>query len=106
MPEGAGVGPAPVRWWHLGTWGRFKAEFADFSQFVRHPRLSPRLPRAPGPAWQGEWLGGLRLGHLFCWVLLLWAINLMVLGPVAATAASFAGAERTVRHPARYRMAA
>lgn len=96
MPDGTDVGHVPVPWRHLGTWGRFKAEFADFKQFVRHPRLSPRLPRAPGPAWRGEWLGGLRVGRLFCWVLLLWAINLAVLGPVAATAASFAGAERRV----------
>lgn len=87
---------AAAVWGDLGARGRFKAEFADFLLFVRHPRLSPRLPRAPGPAWRGEWLGGLRVGRLFCWVLLLWAINLTVLGPVAATAASVAGAERRI----------
>ena len=79
---------APVR-------GRpaFRAEFADFLAFVRRPRLGPRLPRTTGQGSQ-EWLGGLGGPHLLRWVLVLWGVNLLVLGPLAASVATASGAER------------
>lgn len=79
----------------------FRQEFADFLAFVRRPRLGPRMPRG----WHGgqagaprhgsqEWLGGLGGPHLLSWVLVLWGINLLVLGPLAASVATASGAER------------
>ncbi|VCU68836.1 CAAX amino terminal protease self- immunity [Pigmentiphaga humi] len=81
----------------------FFREFTDFLAFVRRPRLGPRLPRAPasvrGPGgWRflgtQEWLGGLKGPHFFQWLLVLWGINLLVLGPLAASVAFASGAER------------
>jgi len=83
---------------------RFREEFADFLAFVRRPRLAPRMPRGaygyrslhegrPRYASQ-EWLGGAAGPHLFNWLLVLWGINLLVLGPLAASVATASGAER------------
>lgn len=84
---GAGDGPG------------FREEFADFLAFVRRPRLGPRLPRGgrgAGAARYGsqEWLGGISGSRLASWVLVLWGINLLVLGPLAASVATASGAER------------
>lgn len=83
-----------------GNWAQFRIEFDDFLAFVRRPALGPRLPRSsagslgPRPAYLSqEWMGGLSASRLMCWVLLLWAINLTVLGPLAATVAGASGAE-------------
>lgn len=70
----------------------FRGEFSDFLRFVRRPRLAPRLPRLAMPALAADWVGSLNLPRILRWVALLWAINLLVLGPLAAGAAFFSGA--------------
>lgn len=73
---------------------RFRDELRDFARFVVRPRLAPRLPgRHAGGQVAADWLSGLRLGRLLKWALLLWAINLLFLGPIAVSAAMAAGAE-------------
>ncbi|MDX3905909.1 MAG: CPBP family glutamic-type intramembrane protease [Pigmentiphaga sp.] len=103
MPDtdwpGASAARAPGR----GRPG-FREEFADFLAFVRRPALGPRLPRAPygyrrldgsRPRYASqEWLGGIAGPHLAAWLAVLWGINLLVLGPVAASVATASGAER------------
>jgi hypothetical protein len=73
---------------------RFSEEFLDLLRFVRRPRLTPHRPRAAQPAWRAEWLGGLSLSRLAFWLLLLWTINLLVLGPLAVSVATLSGTER------------
>jgi len=70
----------------------FREEFADFLAFVRRPRLGPRMPG--GRPGSREWLGGVGGPHLLHWLLVLWGINLLVLGPLAASVATASGAER------------
>lgn len=73
--------------------GGWRAELCDFARFVWRPRLSPRWPRRPMPPLAADWLGGLQWRRALRWVLLLWLCNFLVLGPLAAGAASQAGAE-------------
>src|SRR5690606_10722105 len=73
---------------------RFRDEFGDFLRFVRRPRVSPRLPGRPaGNGWWLDWFPPIRLGRLVHWALLLWAINLLFLGPIAVAAAGAGGAQ-------------
>ena len=71
----------------------WRSEIADFLRFIRRPSLAPRLPRRPLPALATDWFGGLGLARVLRWVLLLWAVNFLVLGPLAAGAAYQGGAE-------------
>jgi len=76
----------------------FTYELRDFLRFLIRPRLSPRLPK-PTPAHPTTI--NLSLGfppdfplvRLFQWALALWAVNLLVMGPIALSAAKLAGVE-------------
>lgn len=71
----------------------FRAELRDFLGFIVHPRFGPRLPgRSAGNGWWEDWFPSLSLGRLLKWACLLWAINLVFLGPIAVTAAGAGGA--------------
>jgi hypothetical protein len=73
---------------------RFRDEVRDFFRFVRHPRLAPRMPGRPtvngGPA---DWFPSVSVGRLLKWACLLWAVNLVFLGPIAVSAAGAGGAQ-------------
>lgn len=69
-----------------------RGEFRDFLGFVRRPRPGPRLPRVAMPAPAADWIGSLNLPRILRWVTLLWVVNLLVLGPLAAGVAFFSGA--------------
>ena len=75
----------------------FGAELRDFWRFLLAPRVGPRLPGRSGePAWIADWrLNGSWL-RLFAWVACLWAVNLLVLGPMALGAASAGGATHRI----------
>lgn len=75
------------------TKGGFKTELRDFVRFVKHPTPGPRLPRAAMPALAADWVGGIDLRRIVRWVLFLWGLNLLVLGPLAAGAAWLLGAD-------------
>ena len=67
----------------------------DFLAFVARPTLRRghgRRGHAGGVA--ADWLSGLRPGRLLMWWLILWTINLTVLGPLAVDVANDAGVER------------
>lgn len=70
----------------------FRQELADFCKFVRHPSFGPRLPRSAMPSLAADWVGGLDFTRVMRWVLFLWTVNLLVLGPLAAGAAWLSGA--------------
>jgi len=72
---------------------RFGVELKDFLRFVRAPGLNPRLPgREAANGWWQDWFPTLSLGRLLQWAFLLWAINLVFLGPIAVAAAGAGGA--------------
>lgn len=71
----------------------FRAELRDFLSFVRRPRLGPRLQgRAAGDGFWRDWFPAVRPTRLLQWALLMWAINLLFLGPIAVAAAGMGGA--------------
>jgi len=66
---------------HAPSSPAFHHELRDFLRFLVRAKLSPRLPFK------------LSFKRLFQWVLALWAINLLVMGPIALLAAESAGAQ-------------
>lgn len=71
----------------------FWAEACDLLAFIRHPRVSPRLPgRKAGDGFWRDWFPSVRIGRLLQWALLMWAVNLLFLGPLAVMAAGLGGA--------------
>lgn len=74
----------------------FRAQLRDFIQFVRRPAPNPRLPgrlTAPGSGFAADWLSSPGWLVLFKWAGFLWAVNLILLGPIAVAAATAAGAQ-------------
>lgn len=72
----------------------FEHELQNFLAFVWRPRLGPRLARrSVDESWRQDWLGALPWRRLFQWALTLWLLNLLVLGPLALSAASAAEAQ-------------
>lgn len=72
----------------------FRQEWRDFLRFVVRPRVAPRLPgRQAGSGEWVDWFPELSLARLLRWALVLWAINLLFLGPIALAAAGAGGAE-------------
>ncbi len=72
--------------------GVLRQELRDFLHFVCRPTFGPRLPRRPMHALAADWVGCLNWRRIVRWVLLLWAVNFLVLGPLAAAAALAGGA--------------
>src|SRR5690606_40633360 len=72
---------------------RFRAEFRDFLAFIRSPSLSPRLPgHGSGEGLLRDWFPALSLKRILQWATLMWAVNLLFLGPIAVMAAGMGGA--------------
>ena len=72
----------------------FEHELQDFLRFVWRPTLGPRLPHQAGvESWQQDCLGAVPWKRLLQWALTLWLLNLLVLGPMALSAASAAEAQ-------------
>jgi len=68
----------------------FRDELRDFLRFLLRPKLSPRLPATHHNNGQ---LPGISFKRLLQWALALWAINLLVMGPIALTAAQLGGVQ-------------
>ena len=70
-----------------------RAELRDLLAFIRRPRVAPRPPgrRAADGFWQ-DWFPAIRFTRLLQWALLMWAVNLLFLGPLAVVAAGMGGA--------------
>jgi len=83
-----------------GTPPSFRREFADLRQFLLQPRLTPRLHRLDrldrAPAWLADWRLGGGWRRLLAWAACLWAINLLLLGPLALLAAGQGGATHRI----------
>lgn len=72
----------------------FRQEWRDFLRFVVKPALSPRpAGRRPGHGEWSDWFPNVSIGRLLQWAGVLWAINLLFLGPIALAAAGAGGAE-------------
>ena len=68
-------------------------ELSDFWRFFRHADLR-RLPgRRADSGVASDWWPGISIGKLFAWAGILWALNFVVLGPLAVMAATSGGAE-------------
>ncbi len=77
----------------VSGWRQFGDELADFIRFVFRPTLRRLRPRTGGTARYAEWWGSLDTWQLLRWALLLWVVNIGVLGPIAVSAAGASGSE-------------
>ncbi len=94
MPDaGHSPFPAPLPARPGALWMGFGVDLRDFLRFVRNPQPRRSLPRPAASYWRAELLGGIAPKRMLCWLLLLWGINLLVLGPLAAGAAAATGSE-------------
>lgn len=72
----------------------FRHEWRDFLRFAVRPTLAPRLGgRQSGHGEWADWFPRVSVGRLLQWACVLWAINLLFLGPIALAAAGAGGAE-------------
>lgn len=69
-------------------------ELADFLSFVRRPTLRRGHKRFPGTSTAADWLSGLAPARLLMWLVVLWTINFIVLGPLAVDVADTSGVKR------------
>lgn len=73
---------------------RFREELKDFFSFLRRPTLTRRrVVRKAGSAVQVDWFSGVNVKRLLLWALCLWAINMALFGPLAASVAGATGAQ-------------
>lgn len=73
---------------------RFRDELKDFFAFLRRPTLSRRhVIRRTGNAVQVDWFVAATFKRLLCWAVCLWAINMALFGPLAASVAGATGAQ-------------
>jgi len=72
----------------------FGQELRAFWRYLHRPRLSPRR-RCPddAPVWLADWLPSCPWRLLLAWLLFLWGVSILILGPVIAWAAAASGAE-------------
>ena len=71
----------------------FRSEIRHFLSFIRRPRLGPRPPGRPArDGFWLDWFPAVRLTRLLQWALLMWAVNMLFLGPIAVMAAGMGGA--------------
>lgn len=78
-------------------WPSFGTELRDFLRFLQRPDFR-RLPlRATGDSWHTDWFSSLRIGRLLQWAGLLWAINVLLLGPIAVAVAGLSGAQHRLQ---------
>src|SRR5690625_1232636 len=74
----------------------FRHQLRDFVRFIRHPVPNPRMAERLSPpchAVTADWLCSSGWRRLLQWAAFLWAINLILLGPIAVAAAAAAGAQ-------------
>jgi membrane protease YdiL (CAAX protease family) len=74
--------------------GSFRSDWQAFIAFLRSPSAHARLRRPGLSGWRQELLAGTSPIRLLRWAALLWLVNLLVLGPLAALTAEAAGAQR------------
>ena len=73
---------------------RFRTELRDFLHFLRKPSFGPRLPGGRhGHSLLADWHTGVSPKRLLQWAVLLWLINIVLLGPLAVMAAKAGGAQ-------------
>lgn len=74
----------------------FRTQLHDFLQFVRRPSPNPRQFGRLSVSRNGfaaDWLCSPGWRRLLQWASFLWAVNLVLLGPIAVAAATAAGAQ-------------
>ncbi|MFC4277054.1 CPBP family glutamic-type intramembrane protease [Achromobacter aloeverae] len=71
---------------------RLRDDFKDFLRFVRRPTLRHLPPHAPIVGIGADWVPQTTLRRVLAWVVMLWAFNLLVLGPLALKVATMGGA--------------
>ncbi len=76
-----------------GGMPRLRDDFKDFLRFVRRPTLRRLAPRQLDASSVGaDWIPRVPVRRVLAWVVILWAINLLVLGPLAVQVATMGGA--------------
>ena len=67
--------------------GRFFSQVRDFFRFLIKPDFRRGYGRGTGDGWQKDWQVNSSWKRMFQWALFMWAINLLVLAPIALVAA-------------------
>lgn len=67
---------------------RFRAQLRDFFRFIVRPDFRRGHGRGVGDGWFKDWQLNLPWKRLFQWAAFMWAINILVLAPIALVVAS------------------
>lgn len=86
VPQGRKRPPAP----HQAE--RFREQIRDFFRFIVKPDFRRGHGRGSGDGWFKDWQLNLPWRRLLQWAAFMWAVNILVLAPIALVAADGAGA--------------
>jgi hypothetical protein len=76
---------------------RFRDDFKQFLLFVFRPSLARRVPRSlTVTGWLGDWWPHIRFPRLLAWAATLWALNILVLGPLVLAVFEHSGATHRI----------
>jgi len=76
---------------------RFRDDFKRFLRFIVRPSLARRVPRSLNvTGWLVDWWPNIRLRRLLAWAATLWALNILVLGPLVLTVFELSGATHRI----------
>lgn len=72
----------------------FFEQLKDFFRFIVKPTLGPRAKyRNAANTTYADWTSGVKFFSLLKWALFLWGVNLILLGPIAVSAATAGNAQ-------------
>jgi hypothetical protein len=75
----------------------FRDDFKRFLRFIVRPSLARRVPRSLNvTGWLVDWWPNIRLRRLLAWAATLWALNILVLGPLVLTVFELSGATHRI----------
>lgn len=76
---------------------RFLAQVRDFFRFIIRPDFRRGFGRGTGNGWVKDWQLTMSWKRMFQWAAFMWAVNILVLAPIALVAAGGANATHRIQ---------